>query len=135
MRGPTIAPKLWPISCATTCHSMSPEVETAVPETTDPVGPSAVFWQLLRTDEFNHDWARLHGTYRVPSHAIPTSVPVGQPLMRCQRPALSLLLWPRHAENSDRRSFKVTFAWQARFHGVVGSATLGQLFNNIIQEP
>ena len=32
----TIAPKLWPISCATTCHSVLPEVETAVPETKDP---------------------------------------------------------------------------------------------------
>lgn len=29
----TIAPKLWPISWATTCHSVRPYVETAVPET------------------------------------------------------------------------------------------------------
>lgn len=28
------APKLWPVSCETTCHSVGEYVETAVPETT-----------------------------------------------------------------------------------------------------
>jgi len=33
MKKPTMAPKLWPVSWATTCHSVRPEVETAVPDT------------------------------------------------------------------------------------------------------
>lgn len=33
-KGLTIAPKLCPISCATTCHSVRPPVLTAVPLTT-----------------------------------------------------------------------------------------------------
>ena len=88
--GLTIAPKLCPISCAITCHSVRPAVETAVPDTMDGDEPEDVCWQS------------------VASQAIPTSEPVGQPLMRCQRPAPSLPFWPRQSENSDNRSFRVT---------------------------
>ena len=59
-----MAPKLCPISCVTTSHSVGPKVETAVPETKLPVEPVVVVWQ------------------RVDSQATPTSVPVGQPLNR-----------------------------------------------------
>lgn len=76
-------------------------------------------WTLFSLDE--------GGTHKVPSHAIPTSVPVGHPLMRCHRPAPSVPFWPRQSENSDRRSFKVTLVWQGMFHGVAGSAWLGHL--------
>ena len=42
----TIPPKLWPISCEITCHSVLPAVETAVPDTTEPELPPAVRWHL-----------------------------------------------------------------------------------------
>jgi len=47
----TMAPKLWPISCATTCHSVRPAVETAVTETTEVTPPEASCWQLVDADE------------------------------------------------------------------------------------
>jgi hypothetical protein len=46
-----MAPKLWPVSCATTCHSVRPAVETAVPETTEGAFPEAACWHLIDTDE------------------------------------------------------------------------------------
>ena len=85
----TIAPKLCPISCAITCHSVRPAVETAVPETTDGLEPDAVCWQS------------------VASQAMPTSEPVGQPLIRCQRPAPSSPFLPRQSEKIERRSLSV----------------------------
>lgn len=105
----TMAPKLCPISCATTCHSVRPAVETAVPDTTDGELPEAACW------------------HSVMSQAMPTSEPVGHPLIRCQRPALSSPLSPRHCEKIDRRSFNVTLSEQATFHGAAGSAVVGHL--------
>ena len=105
----TIAPKLCPISCAMTCHSVRPAVETAVPETTDGLEPDAVCWQS------------------VASQAMPTSEPVGQPLMRCHRPAPSSPLSPRHWEKRDRRSLRVTESEHATFQGASDGAVLGQL--------
>ena len=105
----TIAPKLCPISCAITCHSVRPAVETAVPDTMDGDEPEDVCWQS------------------VASHAIPTSEPVGQPLMRCQRPAPSSPLSPRHCEKSERRSLSVVDSEQATFQGAEAGAVLGHL--------
>jgi len=109
----TMAPKLWPISCATTCHSVRPLVLTAVPLTT--LGALPVdFW--------------LH---TVPNHATPTSVPDGQPDMRCQRPLWSTAPFklsnfcPRQAEKSERRSLSDTVP-HATFHGLAVSLA-GQL--------
>lgn len=45
----TIAPKLCPISCVTTSHSVGPKVETAVPETMLGAEPDAVCWHLHHT--------------------------------------------------------------------------------------
>jgi hypothetical protein len=66
-------------------------------------------------------------THRVESQAIPTSVPVGQPLMRCHKPAPSLPRVPRHCEKIDNRSLRTTVL-QSTFQGKEGSATLGHLF-------
>ena len=106
----TIAPKLCPISCAMTCHSVRPAVDTAVPDTTDGLDPDDDCWQS------------------VASHATPTSEPVGQPLMRCQRPAPSLPLSPRHWEKMDSRSLSVTESEHATFQGASDGAELGHLF-------
>ena len=92
-----------------TCHSVRPAVETAVPETTDGLEPDAVCWQS------------------VASQATPTSEPVGQPLMRCQRPAPSSPLSPRHCEKSERRSLSVMALLQGTFHFVFSSRGEGQL--------
>jgi len=46
--GPTMAPKLCPISWATTCHSVRPPVETAAPETIEAPLPEAFDWQLYQ---------------------------------------------------------------------------------------
>ena len=70
---------------------------------------------------------RGRGTYSVANHAMPTSVPVGQPLIRCQRPAPSLPFWPRHWEKSESLSLSVTESEHATFHGTDGSAVLGHL--------
>lgn len=117
-KGLTIAPKLCPISCATTCHSVRPPVLTAVPLTT--LGALPVdFW-----------------LQRVPNHATPTSVPDGQPDMRCQRPLGSVLPFkllnfcPRQAEKSERRSLSDTDP-QALFHGLAVSLA-GQLQGPIV---
>lgn len=45
----TMAPKLCPISCAMTCHSVRPAVLTAVPETTFGSAPVADCWHLQST--------------------------------------------------------------------------------------
>jgi hypothetical protein len=109
-----MAPKLWPISCATTCHSVRPLVLTAVPLTTLGALPED-FW--------------LH---TVPNHATPTSVPDGQPDMRCHRPLGSVAplkfsnFCPRQAEKSERRSLSVAEP-QATFHGLLASVEEGQL--------
>ena len=109
----TMAPKLCPISCATTCHSVRPPVLTAVPLTTLGALPVA-FW--LQT---------------VPNHATPTSVPDGQPDMRCHKPLGSFAPFklsdfcPRQAEKSERRSLSDTEP-QATFHGLAVSLA-GQL--------
>ena len=66
--------------------------------------------------------------HSVPSHAIPTWEPVGQLLIKCQSPALSLPLSPRHWEKSERRLSKSTFGvLQLTFQGTVGSAIVGHL--------
>jgi hypothetical protein len=57
----TMAPKLWPVSCATICHSARPAVETAVPETTDGAFAKASCWHLV---EENDD-----GTKKAPPNA------------------------------------------------------------------
>lgn len=64
----------------------------------------------------------------MPSHAIPTSDPVGQLLIRCQSPAPSLPFAPRHWENNESRLFKVTFGVsQLTSHGIAGLAFVGHL--------
>lgn len=94
-----------PVSCATTCHSTGEKDETAVPLTA-PEPCSRLSWTQTR-----------------PSQATPTSVPLGQPLIRWPRPALSHPLdWPRQRENSDRRSLSVRRE-QSTFH--VSAATAG----------
>lgn len=110
----TIAPKLCPISWATTCHSTRPAVDTAVPDTIEEPLPLAVCWQ------------------RVASQAMPTSEPVGQPLIRCHRPALSLPFCPRHCENSESRWSSSTLL-QSTFQGIFGSAVVGHLWNAHVQ--
>lgn len=46
----TMAPKLWPVSWAITCHSVRPPVETAVPDTDEfPLGLE-VCWHLCRSE-------------------------------------------------------------------------------------
>ena len=107
--GLTIAPKLCPISCAITCHSVRPAVETAVPDTMDGDEPEDVCWQS------------------VASQAIPTSEPVGQPLMRCQSPAPSLPFWPRQPEKMESRSLRVTDSEHATFQGASEVAVEGHL--------
>jgi len=57
---------------------------------------------------------------------MPTSDPVGQPLMRCHKPMLSLPLAPRHCENKDSRASS-SAPLQATFQSVFGSAVVGQL--------
>jgi hypothetical protein len=69
-------------------------------------------------------------TYNVASHAIPTSEPVGQPLMRCHRPTPSEPLSPRHCENSDRRSLRSTVL-QSTFHGKDWLTGFGHLLHNL----
>lgn len=64
----------------------------------------------------------------VANQAIPTSLLVGQPDMRCQRPAPSSPFCPRHEEKSESRSLSVTVL-QSTFHGVAGSAWVGQLIS------
>ena len=109
----TIAPKLCPISCEMTCHSVRPPVLTAVPLTTLGALPVACW---------------LH---TVPNHATPTSVPDGQPDIRWYRPLGSIAPFkllnfcPRQAEISERRSLSDTVP-QATFHGLAGSLA-GQL--------
>jgi hypothetical protein len=111
--GLTMAPKLWPISWEITCHSVRPEVDTAVPETTAPPEFDVLNW------------------HSVPSHAIPTWEPVGQLLIKCQSPAPSLPLVPRHWEKSERRLSKSTFGvLQLTFQGTVGSAVAGHLMES-----
>jgi hypothetical protein len=66
--------------------------------------------------------------HSVPSHAIPTWEPVGQLLIKCQSPALSFPLAPRHWEKSERRLSKSTFGvLQLTFQGIAGSAVVGHL--------
>jgi hypothetical protein len=66
--------------------------------------------------------------HSVPSHAIPTWDPVGQLLIKCQSPALSLPLAPRHWEKSERRLSKSTFGvLQLTFQGTAGFAVVGHL--------
>lgn len=64
--------------------------------------------------------------HSVPSQAMPTSVPVGQPLIRCHNPVLSFPCLPLQSEKSDRRFSRVTLP-QATFQGRVGSVGVGQL--------
>src|SRR5882762_5849580 len=68
-----------------------------------------------------------HKTYNVASQATPTSAPVGHPLMRCHKPALSSPFCPLQPENKERRSFSVMLLLQFTFHGVEGCAELGHL--------
>ena len=69
--------------------------------------------------------------HSVPSHAIPTWDPVGQLLIKCQSPAPSLPLVPRHWEKSERRLSKSTFGvLQLTFQGMAGSAVWGQLMES-----
>jgi hypothetical protein len=65
-------------------------------------------------------------THNVASHAMPTSEPVGQPLMRCQRPEPSEPLLPLHCENNERRESN-SAPLQGTFHGRAGSGVDGQL--------
>jgi hypothetical protein len=81
-------------------------------------------WVRLMTGEGNRVF---ESTYSVPSQAMPTSVPVGQSLMRCHRPAPSSPFLPRQAEKSDRRSSRATRLLQSMFHAKLGSAVDGQL--------
>lgn len=104
-----MAPKLCPISCEITCHSVRPAVDTAVPDTIDGLEPEDVCWQS------------------VASHAIPTSEPVGQPLMRCHSPAPSAPFCPRHPEKIESRSLRVTDEEQATFQGASEVAEEGHL--------
>jgi hypothetical protein len=95
-----------------TCHSIRPVVDTPVPDTEEDPELVALIW------------------HSVPSHAIPTSEPVGQLLIRCQSPAPSLPFAPRHREKSDRRASRSTFGvLQLTFHGTAGSATVGHLMS------
>jgi hypothetical protein len=69
--------------------------------------------------------------HSVPSHAIPTWEPVGQLLIKCQSPAPSLPLAPRHWEKSERRLSKSTFGvLQLTFQGTAGSAVVGHLMES-----
>jgi hypothetical protein len=69
--------------------------------------------------------------HSVPSHAIPTWEPVGQLLIKCQSPAPSLPLAPRHWEKSERRLSKSTFGvLQLTFQGTVGSTAVGHLMES-----
>jgi hypothetical protein len=96
-----------------TCHSVRPAVDTPVPATKDDPVFDALTW------------------HSVPSHAIPTSEPVGQLLIKCQSPAPSLPLAPRHCEKSERRSSKLTFGvLQLIFQGKAEFATVGHLMTS-----
>jgi hypothetical protein len=66
------------------------------------------------------------GAHNVASHAIPTSDPVGHPLIRCHKPMLSFPLLPRHCENIERRLSSAALA-QGTFHGAVESTVDGHL--------
>ena len=66
----------------------------------------------------------------MPSHATPISAPVGQPLIKCHKPKLSLLLVPRHCENKDKRELRSAEA-QGTFQGKFSSAVFGQLRKKI----
>jgi hypothetical protein len=66
----------------------------------------------------------------VASHAIPTSEPVGQPLIKCHKPKLSLLLVPRHCENKDKREPRSADV-QGTFQGKLASVVFGQLGKKI----
>ena len=69
--------------------------------------------------------------HSVPSHAIPTWEPVGQLLIKCQSPAPSMPLAPRHWEKSERRLSKSTFGvLQLTFQGIAGSAVVGHLMKS-----
>lgn len=93
------APKLCPISWATTCHSVRLFVATEVPDT--------VPWD---------PWSLACLTQSCPSQATPTSCPVGQPDMSAHRPAWSFARWaPRHLLNADSRSLSVNVS-QPVFH-------------------
>lgn len=122
-----MAPKLCPISCATTCHSVLPAVETAVPETMDPELPVASCWHLPRFEHMLVTSSYI--THKVASQAMPTSEPVGHPLIKCQRPLPSLPLLPLHWEKSERRESSAA-SLHGRFHGRFGSVELGQLNSN-----
>ena len=65
-------------------------------------------------------------TDKVASHAIPTSEPEAQPLIKCHKPKLSLLLVPRHCENKDKRKSSSAES-QDTFQGKLGSVAFGQL--------
>lgn len=65
-------------------------------------------------------------TYSVASQAMPTSDPVGHPLIKCHKPILSLPFVPRHCENIERRLSSSALE-QLTFHGAVVSTTDGQL--------
>jgi hypothetical protein len=104
-----MAPKLCPVSWATTCHSVRPAVETAAPDTVALPLCDAVVWQ------------------RTPSHAMPTSLPVGQFERRCHRPAPSSPSVARHFEKTERRSSSVSALLQGTFHGLAGSTVLGHV--------
>lgn len=65
-------------------------------------------------------------THSVASQAMPTSDPVGHPLIRCHKPILSLPFVPRHWENIERRLSSSALA-QGTFHGAVASTVDGQL--------
>ena len=65
-------------------------------------------------------------TYSVASQAMPTSDPVGHPLIKCHKPILSLPFVPRHCENIERRLSSSALE-QGTFHGAVVSTVDGQL--------
>ena len=65
------------------------------------------------------------------SHAIPTSEPLGQPLIKCHKPKLSLLLVPRHCENNDKRESSSAES-QDTFHGKLASVVFGQLYKKVL---
>lgn len=56
----TMAPKLWPVSWATTCHSVLPDVDTAVPDTDSPCWLLEALWLHLKKSQCENERVNLN---------------------------------------------------------------------------
>ena len=79
-------------------------------------------WDRVKKGKHDSDLV----TNKVASQAIPTSVPDGHPLIKCQRPAPSWPFCPLHCEKIERRSSSAALE-HGIFQGNVGSGWEGHL--------